>query len=78
MIQQYCRYLAMGILNITNALGPEMILIGGGISQQGDRILGPVRDYISNNCFDKRKEAIPRIEVAAMGNDAGIVGAAAL
>lgn len=55
-----------------------MILIGGGISRQGDRILEPVRKYVAANCFDKRPEALPVIAQAQMGNEAGIVGAAAL
>ena len=78
VIDQYCQYLAIGISNIVNALAPEMILVGGGISRQGDRILAPVRKYVSENCFDKRPEALPEIMPAQMGNEAGIVGAAAL
>lgn len=78
VINQYCQYLALGVSNIINALAPEMILIGGGVSCQGDRILDPVREYVRKNCFDKREEAMPLIQVASMGNDAGIIGAAAL
>lgn len=78
VIDQYCQYLAIGISNIVNALAPEMILVGGGISRQGDRILAPVRKYVAENCFDKRPEALPEIMPAQMGNEAGIVGAAAL
>jgi glucokinase len=78
VVRQYCEYLSIGISNIVNALAPEMILVGGGISRQGDRILNPVRTYIREYCFDKREEALPAIRVASMGNDAGIVGAAAL
>ena len=78
VINKYCEYLALGVSNIVNALAPEMILIGGGVSRQGDRILDPVRKYIRGNCFDKREEAMPVIEVASMGNEAGVIGAAAL
>lgn len=78
VIARYCLYLAVGISDIINALAPEMILIGGGISRQGDRILEPVRKYVAANCFDKRPEALPVIAQAQMGNEAGIVGAAAL
>lgn len=78
VIEQYCQYLAVGISNVVNALAPEMILIGGGISRQGERLLKPIRAYIAANCFDKRPEALPIIAAAQMGNEAGIVGAAAL
>ena len=69
---------AVGISGIVNALAPEMILVGGGVSRQGDRILDPVRKYLAENCFDKRPEALPIVAAAQMGNEAGIVGAAAL
>jgi len=78
VISQYCEYLAIGISNIVNALAPDMILVGGGISRQGDRILDPVREYVRKYCFDTREDALPMIQVASMGNDAGIIGAAAL
>lgn len=78
VIDRYCLYLAVGISGIVNVLAPEMILVGGGISRQGDRILAPVREYVAKNCFDKRPEALPIIAPAQMGNEAGIVGAAAL
>lgn len=78
VIDEYCCYLAFGICNIVNALAPECILVGGGISRQGDRILEPVRRYIRKRCFDKREEAMPAVLQAQMGNDAGIVGAAVL
>jgi len=78
VIERYCFYLAVGISGIVNALAPEMILVGGGVSRQGDRILDPVRKYLAENCFDKRPEALPIVAAAQMGNEAGIVGAAAL
>lgn len=78
VVREYCGYLAVGISNIVNALAPEIILLGGGISKQGERILEPVRRYLSENCFDKRAEALPVLQVASLGNEAGIIGAAAL
>lgn len=77
-VHQYCNYIAVGISDVVNILAPDMILIGGGISSQGDKILEPVRKYIGENCFDKRIEALPSLQVASLGNDAGIIGAAAL
>ena len=55
-----------------------MILIGGGISRQGERLLAPVRRYVEKNCFGGKDGAIPIIAAARLGNDAGIIGAAAL
>lgn len=78
VVRKYCEYLSLGISDIVNALAPEMILIGGGISREGDRILDPVRKYIREYCFDTREEGMPILGVASMGNDAGIIGAASL
>ena len=46
VVDRYCDYLGAGLVNIVNALAPEVILIGGGISRQGERLLAPVRRYV--------------------------------
>lgn len=78
VIEDYCRYLAVGISNVVNVFGPDIVLLGGGVSKQGERLLAPVREYIQKACFDNRPMALPQLRIASMGNDAGIVGAAAL
>ena len=78
VIDRYCVYVAAGFTDLVNSLAPEMILLGGGISRQGERILAPMREYVMNNCFGQKDGAIPVIKAAALGNEAGIIGAAAL
>ncbi len=78
VIDQWVKYIAAGLTDWVNALAPEMILIGGGISRQGERILAPMREYVVNNCFGKKDGAVPVIRAAALGGEAGIIGAAAL
>lgn len=78
VVDRFCDYLGAGVTNIVNALAPEVILIGGGISRQGERLLAPVRRYVERNCFGGPEGAIPIFAVARLGNDAGIIGAAAL
>lgn len=78
VIDRYCQYIAVGLTDIINALAPEMILIGGGISRQGERLIAPIREQVATACFDKRRAAIPEILPARLGNEAGIIGAAAL
>ncbi len=78
VIDRYCEYVAAGLTDLVNALAPEMILLGGGISRQGERILGPIREYVATHCFGQREGAIPVIAAAKLGNEAGIIGAAAL
>ena len=78
VIDRYCEYVAAGFTDLVNALAPEMILLGGGISRQGERILAPIREYVVNNCFGQKDGAVPIIAAAKLGNEAGIIGAAAL
>ena len=78
VIAQYCVYVAAGFTDLVNSLAPEMILLGGGISRQGERLLSPIREYVMNNCFGKKDGAVPIIKAAKLGNEAGIIGAAAL
>ena len=52
--------------------------ISGGISRQGERILSPIREYVAEHCFGGREGAVPIIAAAKLGNEAGIIGAAAL
>lgn len=78
VIDRWVKYVAAGLTDWVNALAPEMILIGGGISRQGERILQPMREYVVNNCFGKKDGAVPVIAAAALGGEAGIIGAAAL
>lgn len=78
VLDRWCEYVAAGMTDMVNVLAPEKILLGGGISRQGERILAPIREYVVTHCFGQREGAIPEIQVAALGNEAGIIGAAAL
>ena len=78
VIDRYCVYVAAGFTDLVNSLAPEMILLGGGISRQGERILAPIREYVVGNCFGQKDGAVPVIKAAKLGNEAGIIGAAAL
>jgi glucokinase len=70
--------LAESLANVINCYMPEVIAIGGGISHEGDALLIPVRDRALARAFLAESIVKPRIVLAKMGNDAGIVGAAML
>lgn len=78
VVDKYLYYVSVGIANIINALQPEAVCIGGGISGQGEKILAPIRDTVKKERYsvyaDKQADILP----AALGNDAGIIGAALL
>ena len=77
MFDQYTGYLAEGITDIVNMLEPEAVIIGGGISREGDLLLDPVRRMVARNIYCGAA-AMPVITAARLGNDAGIIGAACL
>ena len=78
VLERYYVYVAAGITDLVNILSPEMVLIGGGISRQGERLLRPIRRYVAANCFGGESRPRPIIQAAQLGNEAGIIGAAAL
>ncbi len=78
VLEKYYLYVAAGITDLVNVLGPELVLLGGGISRQGERLLAPVREYVAAHCFGGHDRTPPDIRAAKLGNEAGIIGAAAL
>lgn len=77
-IEDYRKKLATGIVNIVNIFRPQLVLIGGGISAQGENLLPPLREIVKENAFGGSKGEIPEIETASLGNHAGMIGAANL
>lgn len=78
VIKNYLEYLSEGIVNIVNIFQPEIICIGGGISNAGEKILKPVRKNIKNYSFARFGKKQSEVQIAKLGNDAGIIGAALL
>ncbi|MCL2741310.1 MAG: ROK family protein [Oscillospiraceae bacterium] len=77
VVDAYIRYVAVGLRNIINIFMPEVIVIGGGISKEGDYILTPLSRIAHAEAYTDRIK-LPAFKIAQMGNDAGIVGAAML
>lgn len=79
VVAEYIRYLSEGIINLLNVFRPHVIVIGGGISNEGQFLLDLLNDAVENGNVYKRADGItPEIRIAKLGNDAGIVGAAML
>ena len=75
---QYARYVGAGLVSLINALFPEVVLIGGGVSGAGEALLAPLRRFVAENAFIRDASLLPEIRAAALGGDAGVLGAAAL
>jgi len=78
VVRQYEEYVAVGTVNIINAMQPEMICFGGGISNEGETLLAPIRAYVEKYRYSRYCETQTEICRAKLGNDAGIIGAALL
>jgi len=77
VVEKYIKYVAEGLIDLINIFTPEAIVIGGGVSKEGEYLLKPLREHIAEGVYAKD---VPQteIKVAMMGNDAGIIGAAML
>ena len=76
-VDRMCRYLAIGILNIYNIFDPDIIALGGGVSNSGSFLLEHVKKKVDAMIFTKDVK-YGEIVLAALGNDAGIIGSAFL
>lgn len=78
VVDNYIRYIAVGTTNIVNIFQPEMICFGGGICNEGETLLAPIREHVARERYSKKQEVQTEICRATLGNDAGIIGAACL
>ncbi len=78
LVAQYMRYLTCGVTNIINIFQPELMCLGGGISYEGETLLSPLRLYVAEERYSKFSVHQTRLAAAALGNRAGIIGAAFL
>ena len=76
VVDQYIYYVSVGVTNIVNTFQPEVVCIGGGISNEGDNLLDPIRKYVEEERYTKYSKKQTKICKAVLGNDAGIIGAA--
>ena len=76
VLDAYLGDLACGIVNLINILQPEVLCIGGGISRQGEKLLGPLRDVLDREEFTRDSPRRTRLCVARLRGEAGIIGAA--
>lgn len=78
LLDVYITYLAEGITNIINVFQPAVLCVGGGVSRAGEVLLRPLREEVARRVYSRNSKRNTRIELAKLGNDAGILGAALL
>lgn len=78
VVDKYIKYLAVGLTNMINIFQPEILCIGGGVCNEGDALLLPVKELVAKEVYTKNSPNNSEIVIAKLGNDAGIIGAAFL
>lgn len=78
VVDKYIKYLAAGITNTINIFQPDILCIGGGVCNEGDPLLLPVRELVKQEVYTRDSEKNTEVVLAKLGNDAGIIGAAFL
>jgi glucokinase len=78
VVKYYISHLATGIANLINIFQPNVFLIGGGVCNEGDPLLLPLKEEVRHLIYSADKILKTDIRIATLGNDAGIIGAAAL
>lgn len=75
---KYVKYLATGISNLVNIFQPEVISLGGGVSNEGQSLIDAITPLVRAEQYGGDVVALTQLRIATLGNDAGIIGAAAL
>ena len=78
VVSRYFEYLAQTIANFVNLFRPDLVLLSGGICNQGRKLTDPLNERLGSLCFGTDKSFIPEIRCATLGNLAGIIGASNL
>ena len=77
VLEEYRKGLSLGLINLVNIIQPQVICLGGGVSNAPDALLlEPLRELVLAGTYDKNNPT--KLVKASLGNDAGVVGAAML
>ena len=71
-------WLGVGLANLVAALDPALVVVGGGVSDAGDRLLDPARESMARSLVGAGHRVVPLVVPAALGPQAGLIGAAGL
>jgi glucokinase len=77
IIDQTCIYLGVGIASAVNLLNPQVVVIGGGVSEGGNNFIKRIEKQVKKRAFPSATKNL-KVVKAQLGNDAGFIGAALL
>ncbi len=78
VIDEFGRWVALGLVNLTNAVDPGAFVLGGGLAAGADLYLDPIRRWFAELIYQPELRPLPEVRFAHWGERAGAVGAALL
>ena len=78
VVDTFARWVALGLVNLTNLLDPACIVLGGGLAASADVLLGPISAQFVSLLYSPEHRPHPRLVFAELGEQAGAIGAALL
>jgi len=77
ILAEAMNYLGIGVANLVNLFNPQLVVIGGGLTNTGEALFEPVRRAIDRCAFPKPAQTV-RVVQAELGEHVGVLGAAAV
>ena len=78
IVDDYIFYLAEGVTNMINIFQPDILTIGGGVCNEKDYLMIPLLRHVEREQYTRDNKNKTKVMIAALKNDAGIIGAAGL
>jgi glucokinase len=75
VVEMYIQHLSEGIVNLVNILRPQVVILGGGVCNEGEYLLNPLKELVSLKMYGGCEYAPVELKIASLGNDAGLLGA---
>lgn len=78
LVSEYVMYLSEGILNYCNIFRPDIIVLSGGVANEGEYLISKIRDYCEKREYGYKNSPKVEIKQAELGYNSGKIGAASL
>jgi glucokinase len=78
VVEEWSRWVALGLANLANAIDPEAFVLGGGVIDNAPAFLGIVGERLEAAMYSSERRRMPRVLAAHLGSRAGAIGAALL
>jgi len=78
LVKEYITYLSEGLLNLCNEFRPDIILLSGGVANEGDYLISRIEKYMKKHNYGYVNAPRVPVALASLGYDSGKIGAATL